>query len=109
MKTKTKTSTTTSRSVSARSSASAGSAASVVADYPLVQNRPVAKFRYKGTHSKAIRRTVLLTEINRDMLRGYEVREGNEVRSINDQVIKSFTREDVQDLARFAITTNSNW
>jgi len=78
-------------------------------DYPLLQNRPVAKFRYKGNHSKAIRRTVLLTEINRDMLRGYEVREGNEVRSIEDQVIKSFTRDEVQDLARFSLTSNSNW
>ena len=71
--------------------------------YPVIRNRPVAKFRYKGSHSKPVRRTVLLTEVSRGIIRGYEVREGNETREPEDEVIKSFSRDKVLDLERFSM------
>lgn len=79
--------------------------------YPIIRNKPVAKFTYKGSHSKRVRRTVLLTEIRQNILRGYEVREGNEVRDLEDmvetgdEVIKSFSRTKVGDLERFSLAS----
>ena len=76
--------------------------------YPVIRNRPIAKFRYKGHHSKPVRRTVLLTEVQRGILRGYEVREGNETRDPEDEVIKSFSRDKILDLERFSMTGCDN-
>lgn len=70
--------------------------------YPILRNKPVAKFSYKGTHSKPVRRTVLLTALERNVITGYEVREGNEVRDPCESVIKSFSRDSIQDLRRFS-------
>lgn len=72
--------------------------------YPVVRNLPVAKFRYRGSHSKPVRRTVVLTKITRTQLTGYEVREGNEVRDLENAQIKSFTRDEIQNLERQAMT-----
>jgi len=72
--------------------------------YSVVRNRPVAMFRYKGTHSKPVRRTVVLTEITPKCLTGYEIREGNITRSIDDEVIKSFNRDEVMGLERCALS-----
>lgn len=70
--------------------------------YPIVRNKPVAKFRYRGDHSKPIRRTVLITEITPDVFTGYEVREGNELRSLEKAKMKSYSREKIIGLERFA-------
>ena len=70
--------------------------------YPILRNKPVAKFRYKGTHSKPVRRTVLLTALERNVITGYEIREGNEVRNPEECAIKSFSRDSIQSLKRFS-------
>lgn len=55
--------------------------------YDLVERKPVARFWYQGeSHSHPVRRTVLLIEETRDHLIGYELREGNTVRTVEDVV-----------------------
>jgi len=70
--------------------------------YPVIRNKPVAKFRYKGSHTKPVRRTVLLTEIKQATLTGYELRAGNDTRDPEDEVIRSYSRDDILDLERFS-------
>lgn len=72
-------------------------------DYPFIRNLPVACFRYKGSHSKPVRREVVLTDITRKHFTGYEVREGNTTRSIDNAEIKTFDRTKVEDLVRMSI------
>ena len=57
-----------------------------------VRNRPVAKFFYKGTHSHPVRRTVLIIENMPNYIRGYELREGSETRSLKDAPIKTYRK-----------------
>jgi len=75
----------------------------------VIRNKPVAKFRYKGSHSKPVRRTVLLTELSRNVIKGFEVREGNEVRDESEEVIKSYSREKLVDFERLSITDGEPW
>ena len=63
--------------------------------YEPVRNLPVAKFFYKGTHTHPIRRTVLVIESNARFIRGYELREGTEVRELKDAPIKSYSRQKI--------------
>lgn len=77
--------------------------------YEVIRNRPVARFKYRGDHSKAVRRTVILTNVSRDLLTGYEVREGNELRSLEDGVIKSFRRDKMIGLERLALNSQNQW
>ena len=63
--------------------------------YPVRRNLPVARFYYQGSHSHPVRRTVLITESTSRYLRGYELREGSEVRSFLDAPIKTFTRKKI--------------
>lgn len=77
--------------------------------YPIVRNQPIAKFRYRGSHSKPVRRTVLLTEINRGTFTGYEVRDGNTVRDLGKAPIKSFSRDEIQDLVRLSVSDDLDW
>lgn len=63
--------------------------------YETIRNRPVAKFFYKGTHGQPIRRTVLITETDKGIIKGYEVREGNVVRDADDAPIKSFRKDKI--------------
>ena len=63
--------------------------------YQFVENRPVAKFFYKGDHTHPIRRTVLIVEITDNLLTGYEIREGSIIRSFKDAPIKSFSRRKI--------------
>jgi len=58
--------------------------------HELVKTRPAAKFFYKGTHSHPVKRTVLITEQEKEYFKGYEVREGGTVRDIEEAPIKSF-------------------
>jgi len=61
--------------------------------YDLIKTLPVAKFYYQGTkHTHPVRRTVLLIESDNTTITGYEIREGNKVRSPKKAPIKSYTR-----------------
>jgi hypothetical protein len=62
-------------------------------EYPIVRNRPVAKFFYKGeSHTHPVRRTVVLIESKPRYFKGYELREGAEVRQFGQAPIKTFSR-----------------
>jgi hypothetical protein len=49
--------------------------------YDLVAKKPVARFYYQGKHSHPVRRTILMIEETADHICGYEVREGDTVRT----------------------------
>lgn len=73
-------------------------------EYDIVRNKPVARFRYKGSHSKAVRREIVLTNIQRDVLTGYEIREGNTTRDLTVETpTKSFRRDKIVDLERLSL------
>lgn len=72
--------------------------------FPVIRNRPVARFRYKGTHSKPVRREIRLTKVTRDIITGYEVREGNETRPMDKAIIKSYSRDKIKDLERLPLS-----
>jgi hypothetical protein len=62
----------------------------------LIRNLPVWKFFYKGTHSKPIRTTLAVTEVNGHIVKGYVLRRGNEVFScLKDAPIKSFKKSEM--------------
>lgn len=63
--------------------------------YQVVKNLPVARFWYKGTHTHPVRRTVLVTESNRNYICGYELRDGNIVRTATKAPIKSYRRDKI--------------
>ena len=59
----------------------------------LVRNLPVAKFYYKGqSHSHPVRRTVLVCDSTRTHITGYEIREGNITRTVDDAPVKTYLR-----------------
>lgn len=61
----------------------------------IIKNQPVAVFYYKGTHSSPVKRTVLITESNRNMIKGVELREGNTLRDVDEAPIKSYRLDKV--------------
>lgn len=61
--------------------------------YGLVRNTPVARFWYKGTHTHPVRRTVLVIEQTREYIRGYEIREGRNIRTAAKAPVKTYRRE----------------
>jgi hypothetical protein len=63
--------------------------------YPILRKKPVAFFLYKGNHSHAVKRTVLLIEANKHYLKGYELREGSLVRKFSKAPIKSYLKEKI--------------
>ena len=63
--------------------------------YTPVKNNPVARFWYKGSHTHPVRRTVLIIESTDDFIKGYELREGNEVRTASESPIKTFKRSKI--------------
>ena len=67
----------------------------VKSTYPIRRNLPVAKFYYQGSHSHPVRRTVLITESTPRYIRGYELREGAEVRTFPESPIKTFARSKI--------------
>jgi hypothetical protein len=71
-----------------------------VTKHPLVRKKPVARFYYKGHHTHPVRRTVLLTDVTEDLVRGYEIREGSEVRGLVQAPIKSFRRDRIALLSQ---------
>jgi hypothetical protein len=63
--------------------------------YTPVKNNPVARFYYKGSHTHPVRRTVLVIESTDTLIKGYELREGNEVRTASQAPIKTFKRSKI--------------
>ena len=65
--------------------------------YQFVKNQPVARFFYKGDHTHAVRRTVVIidggTGANNELLTGYELREGSVVRELKNVPIKSYRKD----------------
>jgi hypothetical protein len=72
----------------------------------LVRNLPVADFYYKGSHSHPIRRRVLVTDSTRTHLTGFELREGNTTRDVDEAPIKTFLKEKIA--TRGECRTDSN-
>lgn len=68
--------------------------------YPVLKKKPVARFYYKGQHTHPVRRTILLTEITPTLVRGYELREGSEVRDAAEAPIKSFRKDRIALLSQ---------
>ncbi len=60
--------------------------------YDLVDNVPVARFWYKGNHTHPVRRTILVTESTKTHISGYELRDGNVVRTVAKAPIKTYNR-----------------
>jgi hypothetical protein len=60
--------------------------------YELVRNLPFAKFYYAGSHSHPVRREILVFETSRNYITGYELREGNITRDVDNAPIKTYTR-----------------
>lgn len=64
--------------------------------YCLIRNLPVWKFFYKGTHSKPVRTTLAVTEVNGDVVKGYVLRRGNTVFArLQDAPFKSFSKSEI--------------
>lgn len=63
--------------------------------YNFIKNNPVARFYYKGDHTHPVRRTVLIIEIKKDKITGYELREGAIARDFKDAPIKSYSRSKI--------------
>lgn len=63
--------------------------------YDLVSNVPVARFWYKGNHTHPVRRTVLVIESTKTYIRGYELRDGNTVRTAAKAPIKTYCRSKI--------------
>lgn len=62
----------------------------------LVRNQPVAEFYYKGqSHARPVRRKVLVTMQDRTHMTGYELREGNITRNIDDAPIKTYLKNKI--------------
>jgi hypothetical protein len=71
-----------------------------------IRNQPVAKFMYKGSHSKPVRRTVVITELGRNTIGGYEVREGRTTRVLANAGYKTFSRDEIVNMSRHPITVS---
>ncbi len=65
--------------------------------YDLVCKKPVARFYYQGEHSHPVRRTILVIEDRKDVLTGYEFREGSTVRTAEQalKTIKSYRKDKI--------------
>ena len=64
--------------------------------YCLIRNLPVWKFFYKGTHSKPVRTTLAVTEVQGDVVKGYVLRRGNTVYpKLEGAPFKSFKKSEI--------------
>jgi hypothetical protein len=68
--------------------------------YKPIRNQPFYKFYYKGDHSHPVQRTVLVTKLTRDLVTGYELREGNLARTIDTAPIKSYRRDRIAQVSQ---------
>lgn len=80
----------------------------VTKNYDIVEKQPAAKFYYRGSHTHPVRRTVLIIEDLPKVLIGYEIREGNDVRSVKNAPIKSYRKDRIAkggDYCRLPVNT----
>ena len=56
------------------------------------KNNRYAKFWYKGSHSHPVRRTILIKTMTDKYIEGYELREGNRVRTPSKASLKKYCR-----------------
>lgn len=64
--------------------------------YDIVTDRPAAKFYYQGrSHTHPVRRTVLIIEDLPEIFVGYEIREGNVVRTAAKAPVKSYRKDKI--------------
>lgn len=63
----------------------------------IITIKPLARFYYKGKHSHPVRRTVLIIEEGANLITGYELREGSQVRSLAESMkhIKTFRKDKI--------------
>ena len=61
--------------------------------YTVVETDPVAKFYYKGTHSHPVRRTVIVIKETDNLIKGYEMRAGNETRDFTTAPIRGLRKD----------------
>ena len=74
----------------------------------LIRNLPVWKFFYKGTHSKPVRTTLAVTEVEGDVVKGYVLRRGNTVYTrLQDAPFKSFKKSEIASSKDSSKTTLS--
>ncbi len=60
----------------------------------VVRNQPVADFYYKGpSHSHPVRRRVVIVNLTRTHVSGYELREGHLTREIDEAPFKTYRRD----------------
>ncbi len=59
----------------------------------IISKKPVAKFRYKGSHSHPVRVTILVIENKSNLLTGYVLRSGSAVFSMNEAPIRSYRKD----------------
>ncbi|MCK9458411.1 MAG: hypothetical protein M0R80_02060 [Proteobacteria bacterium] len=67
-------------------------------EYDVVKDLPVARFYYKGNHSHPVRRTVLVIDDTTDVVKGYELRSGIDVRDYKEAPIKSFRKDKIAQI-----------
>lgn len=63
--------------------------------YEIIEKNPVARFWYKGNHTHPVRRTVLIIEQDDKLIRGYELREGNETRIAQKAPVKTYRKDKI--------------
>ncbi len=65
--------------------------------YNLIRSNPVARFFYQGSHSHPVRRTVLVIENTKNRIVGYELRDGNVVRTPNESLkyVRSYRKDKI--------------
>jgi len=68
--------------------------------YTFADNRPVARFFYKGNHTHPVRRTIIIIESDDKKITGYELREGSRVRSCKNAPIKSYRRDRIAKIGQ---------
>lgn len=62
--------------------------------YDILKSRPVARFFYRGqSHSHPVRRTVMVISTDCERITGYEIREGETVRELENAPVKSYRKD----------------
>ncbi len=70
--------------------------------YNIRKKNPVARFFYKGSnHSHPVRRTILVICNNKDIITGYEIRNGDTVVSLEDAPIKSYRKDRIPNFGDY--------
>lgn len=77
--------------------------------YEILNDNPVARFYYQGSHTHPVRRTVVLIEENDETLTGYEIREGRNVRYVKNAPIKSYSKNKISNFGDYSRLKMNRW